>query len=147
MWAGKLGGQATPRERWHADRTRFRPERGSVIELHAALVLPLMHHFVHQCSKRLIEAVSRDVIAADDDLGRIARLAGGGVVAESRSHPAGDSHVEGTQLTVEALGIESRVMLAKLRVERGVRWMRRLTAAARRWRLDLEAEQRSPGTR
>src|SRR5687768_14606123 len=105
MWAIKLGGHQTTRERRDAHGARLRAKRRAVIELHPLLVLPLMHHLVNERAQRFVESMAHDVTAADHDLGRITGLGGGGVMAKPGAHATRDPHADRSQLACESLGV------------------------------------------
>src|SRR5687768_13205394 len=107
----------TTREWRDAERPGLLPERAAVIDRHAALVLPLMHHLVQQRLQRFVPAVPAQVAATDRDFRRIPGLGGRGVVAQPRTHAAGHPYLDRPQLAAEQVGVESRVLLSESRGE------------------------------
>ena len=85
--AARTHGSDSSPGRWDdANVARFRAKEATVIDRVAGLILPLMHHLVQQRVQRFLPAVSSDVTATHDDLGRFAGRRRRHVVAQSRTH-------------------------------------------------------------
>src|SRR5687768_7810986 len=99
QWRGSASGLLSyvvaqhhaPRGRLDSHLASLSPKLPSVVDRHAVLALPLVHHLVQQGVQRLFPAMSPDVSATDGDLRGATARAWRAVLTEAVPHAAGDA--------------------------------------------------------
>lgn len=91
---------------------RFRPERRTVIDSVAFLLLPLVHHLVQEGVHDVVPGLRPNEPTGYGNFGH-AMGRGGGVVAESRAHAAGYDHVDVAQRTAETFLVQPAMLRAQ----------------------------------